>query len=198
MIELTWFLLGEKFLPANANDNVDETGAESAPTDGAPMPQSEEEASLNEYYKNYYAQLYGKAAQDYQEQLKAYEKAIAAQKEQSKDAAKPIAPDDGYVIPKPQFETYEVTGKFAKVQGRFMADGQGGSEYWAGQGKQHDRQGRQLDHYFNVQEYQQAMAEGRVVANGPEKSKKRAKTLSSSKMPAFMAGDDPLEGAFRK
>ena len=195
--DLTFFFQMEKFLPAEANDNVADEGSEVAPADnGAPVPQSEEEASMSEYYKNYYAQLYAQAAQDYQEQLVAYDEAMAAADQSKPKDGKPSAPDDGYVIPKPQFESYQVSGQFAKVQGRFMADGQGGAEYWEGQGRQHDRPGRQLDQYYDVEAHQKAMSEGRVVGNESDPSKKNNKRAKTN-VPSFMA-DDPLEGAFQK
>jgi hypothetical protein len=96
---------------------------------GPPKPENDEEARLNEYYKNYYAQMYAQATEDYQRKLKEYEEAQAAQNNES--TKKRPAPDDGYEVPKPEFEEYRVKGTFAKVQGRFMAEGTGGSEYWA-------------------------------------------------------------------
>ncbi len=104
-----------------------ENGA--AASGGPPAPANEQEALLCEYYKNYYEQAFAKAKADYEEQLRAHEAAAAA-------ATSGVPPDDGYKVPKPVFEEYAVTGKFAKIHGRFMAEGQGGSEYWAAKGTQ--------------------------------------------------------------
>ena len=190
------FLVREKFLPSDAkNDDekpIDDNGEDEAT--GAPKPLTEEEAYLSEYYKNYYAQLYAQSAADYQKQVQEYEAAQKQQAEKEVEASAP--PDDGYQIPRPQFEEYRVTGQFAKVRGRFMAEGTGGSEYWAAKGTQGDREGRQLDHYYDVNAFQNAMSEGRVQGNAPDKSKAKKK-MKTSHVPSWMA-DDPLEGAFRK
>ena len=177
------------------------TGAGGA---GPPEPLNEQEAMLSEYYKTYYEQAFAKAAAEYQEQLRAHEAA-------AKTAEAGAPPDDGYQVPKPVFEEYAVTGKFAKIHGRFMAEGQGGSEYWAAKGtqvgklvshfssrlltsSQRDREGRQLDHYYDVEAFNSAMAAGVVEKNAPDKKKavkKKAKTI-----PQWME-EDPLEGAFK-
>jgi hypothetical protein len=92
------------------------------------VPQTEEEEYLSEYYKNYYAQAFAKAAEDYQKQVEEYNRQQELLKQQEENKKRGLAPDDGYVVPKPEFEDYRAKGKFAKIHGRFMADGQGGSE----------------------------------------------------------------------
>ncbi len=93
------------------------------------VPLSEEERLLSEYYKNFYAQAFAKAAADYQAQLEEYTRQQEALKQsQEENSKKRGPPDDGYVVPKPQFEDYRMAGKFSKLHGKFMAEGQGGSE----------------------------------------------------------------------
>jgi hypothetical protein len=117
--------LAQFLAPAIAEAQPDTAGG------GPPEPRNDQEAMLSEYYKNYYEQAFAKARSEYEEQLRAHEMAAAVA------TGKP--PEDGYVVPKPQFEEYAVTGKFAKIHGRFMAEGQGGSEYWAAKGTQVSR-----------------------------------------------------------
>ncbi len=59
---------------------------------------------------------------------------------------------------------------------------------------QRDREGRQLDHYYDVEAFNNAMAAGVVEKNAPDKKKavkKKAKVI-----PQWME-EDPLEGAFK-
>ncbi len=188
------------------------TGAEMT---GAPVPLSAEEALLSEYYRRYYEEAFARAAADYKQRLP------DPASETFGSSGAPVPPEDGYQVPKPQFQEYVVAGKFAKIQGRFMAEGAGGSEYWAGKGAQvrffsrmfreshfnsirfnsvfmfflqHDREGRQLDHYYDVNAFNSAMAAGVVEKNAPDK--KKAAKKKAKVVPQWME-EDPLEGAFK-
>ena len=74
-----------------------------------------------------------------------------------------------------------------------MAEGTGGSEYWAWQGLQGDKEGRQLDHYYDVEAFNRAQAAGIVVGNKPDKKKAKKER---NVVPSWMR-EDPLEGAFK-
>lgn len=150
-------------------------------------PQTEEEQVLSEYYRRFYEQAFAKAAADYEAQMAEYTRQQQLLKE---GGEKRERPDDGYVVPQPKFEDYRVAGSFSKIHGKFVTQGQGGSElsiffiffffrfsqflefrYWLGKGAQSDREGRQLDHYYDVAAFNSAMAAGVVEKNAPDKSK---------------------------
>ena len=80
----------------------------------APKAESEYDAYLNEYYKNYYAQYYAQQVAEYEQKLKEYEEA-KRQAEEIQGEHSNAPPEDGYVIPKPQFVEYTVKGTFDKV-----------------------------------------------------------------------------------
>lgn len=189
-------------------EKVEEEEAEGGP----PVPRNEAEAYLNEYYRNYYEQAFAKAAAEFEEQRQAYNAAnAAAEAETAAGSKRAPPPDDGYVVPKPDFQEYVVTGEFRKGAGKMVQPGTGGSDHWDNKGLSRDSEGRHLDAFYDTKQFDRGVlfflqmlfppfdpcsaadAGIKVVKNAPDKKKaKKEKKV----VPSWMA-EDPLEGAFK-
>lgn len=83
----------------------------------------------------------------------------------------------------------------SKVTGRFT--GVSNDAHWQQKGLSTDREGRQMQNYYDVDAFQAAMSEGKVVKNAPDKKKAKKNKEERGPVPTWMK-EDPLEGAFKK
>ena len=56
-----------------------------------------------------------------------------------------------------QYKDYTAAGGFSTTTGRFTPQSLAGDNYWATKGIPNDRAGRQMNHYFNMDEWQEKM-----------------------------------------
>ena len=70
-----------------------------------------------------------------------------------------------------QYKDYNIAGAFSSTTGRFTPQDMAGDNYWATKGIPNDRAGRMMNHYFDMDSYQEQM--NARNANRPGRKKAR-------------------------